>query len=238
MAKQAAPLPGGIVAANVGLPVWQALLRTLAPGERAELERLKANGYGYPRVYGRPNPDYARYDEIYEKGEQLLRARLGAGEWIASGYHKGSEVDAPRALVAPDRWPSVSIDADDSSVTVAGVQLVEVRIATAVTLRISTSLKMTTYGFNTLHLSPRSFDLLLVLAEAARAGKPFAPTHELESPLPRSHDDKAVGQGISKLKADLKKSGVSPTIAQALIEPVRGKGYMLNIAPEAILIER
>jgi hypothetical protein len=224
--------------ADVDLTLWQALLSTLPPDERAEIERLEADGYGYPRIYVAPNPHRARYDEIYERGEQLLRARLGSGEWIGSGYYEGGPVDAARAQVAPQRWASVSIDADGASVTVGGVRLIDVRIATAVTLRLFPRQKVATYSFITLRLSPRSFDLLLVLARAVHARQPFATTQELEKPLPSVHDDKAVGQGISKLKADLRKSGVPPRVALSLIEPIRGKGYVLHMAPEAILIDR
>jgi DNA-binding response OmpR family regulator len=92
-------------------------------------------------------------------------------------------------------------------------------------------------GFH-LKLTPRSFDLLLILAEGAIQGAvPVSLQYLLELLLHGNFSDKALGQAIHKLKFELTKSGVSCGRVQSMIENVRAVGYRLQLSTSDVRID-
>jgi DNA-binding response OmpR family regulator len=125
------------------------------------------------------------------------------------------------------------VDFEKWEVRLAGVLIVEVEISWG-GLQIHANRRQALFGPVELSLSPRSFDLLLMLAEAAPH---MATLDQLKDRLlSKDHGDKALGQAISNLRDSLKDSGVEPGTADGLIENIRGEGYRLKLPPDHIAI--
>ena len=127
------------VAESMNLTLWDALLMMLDPPDSAELQRLKAKGFGHMRIYVGPDPKRDRHDELLARGEGRLRAHLSSGAWFLSGYRLRARADEPRVSMRPDRAPHATFDYDALSVTVGGDQLTEVVVSTRPVLSLSRS---------------------------------------------------------------------------------------------------
>jgi DNA-binding response OmpR family regulator len=104
-------------------------------------------------------------------------------------------------------------------------------------LRIGKAAKQARLDGLDLRLAPRSFNLLVFLAEGALQGAVPVEKRGLENQLfGKNFSEKALAQAIHKLKSELTKSGVCHEKAHPLIENVRAVGYRLNLLRSDIRI--
>ncbi len=222
------------------MTLWEALLASTVRDEAAQLHRL-GPGYGVNQliIVGGPETESdrerARYSQYRERAEKKLRARLRAGELLATG-RDSRDPFAPRRPIPADSWPHLKIDYVNSTIEVGLVQVIGVQIALAGGLHINTVFRSARLGVVDLVLSARSLDLLLSLAEGAEDGLPFVSLETLgKKHFEHATNDKALGQGIEDLRNQLG-SKIGREAAVQLVSNVRGKGYRLELPPAEILI--
>lgn len=123
-------------------------------------------------------------------------------------------------------------------IEIGQVQVIGVQITLNSRLHLDTVLNSARLGITDLKLSPRSFELLLSLAEGAADGLAFVTLRALaKRHFEHATNDKALGQGIEDLRNQLG-SRIGREQAVQLIGNVRGKGYRLNMGAAEIQIER
>jgi hypothetical protein len=105
-------------------------------------------------------------------------------------------------------------------------------------LRIVKAARRARFDSSDLKLSPRSFNLLIILAEEAIQGAVPVETRILENKLLAGNFyEKAIGQAIDRLKREMNSSGVERENAQSLIENIRAVGYRLRLSASDIQID-
>ena len=116
----------------------------------------------------------------------------------------------------------ILVSAFSDSVAPAGVPSPEPR------LRITRPGRRARFDGTDLRLTPRSFDLLVILAEGMlQSAAPVGKRHLEDRLLVGNFSEKAIGQAVNRLKSELMKSGVCRENARSFIENVRAVGYRL-----------
>lgn len=220
------------------------------------MTHLAEEGYDGPliAILG-PETEYERnvfrYRELRERLRTALVAKLRDGSLDATGYDSRAAIDAPPVAIPADRWRVLIPNFDDSSAADGGLSIRGILVSSSnhagapreaslpePQLRIAKAARRARLGGFDLKLTPRSFDLLVILAEGAIQGAVPVLKRHLEDRLLRGNfSEKAIGQGINKLKSELTKSGVCRESAQSLIENVRAVGYRLTLPPPDIRID-
>jgi DNA-binding winged helix-turn-helix (wHTH) protein len=218
----------------------EAMLACAEPEAAEEIRRLVKEGYDAPIIIlGRPETEFdrgqSRLWHLRGRAEITLKAKLESGELTATGRDPGYPL-SPRREIPAERWRYLEIYYLDSSVGTTDGRIIEVEISPEGSLQISRQYKRARLGAVELNLSDRSFELLLMLAEAAAAGRPFVSHQAIIDRFYSSQDEKALGQGIEDLKQHLTRSGIDDIQVRRLIDNVRGKGYRLNMPSEKVAI--
>lgn len=106
-----------------------------------------------------------------------------------------------------------------------------------VRLRIHTAARRACLDGIDLHLTPRSFDLLRLLAEAAVQGDAPVKLADLMKRLVSGNADKrTVIRSVHKLRQEAIASGIDRQMVQALVENLRARGYRLMMPWSEIVI--
>jgi hypothetical protein len=223
------------------LTLREAVVRALSPADRFELERVQAAAF---MLYGTmsPSADGRIYWELCCNGWARLLPHLRKRELLCTGRNKLDRFSPRRPLPAewfpegPIEWgPRGILNFEKWEIQLDGLTVVDVEISWG-GLEIHETFRQARLGPISLKLSPRSFDLLLMLARAAHDGR-FATLGELTKELlAEHHGDKALGQAVSQLKNDLERSGVATQTVDQLISNLRGEGYRLNLPDTHISI--
>jgi len=140
-----------------------------------------------------------------------------------------------------------------STATVAGVEITGILVRSANSadnppakarrtvgrrLHISKLARRASLGGSDVKLTPRSFNLLVMLAEAARQGAAPVPLRKLEDELLKGKfEDKSLAKAVCRLKTELIRDGVAQPDVNAMIENTRAVGYRLTILDTEIEIE-
>jgi hypothetical protein len=218
------------------LSLAEARLDALDPAERAEFVRLKTYGKYEIFVQGFPrDPNYGRYHELAEKADSRLRDRLRSGAWLGIGR----DPLQPHVVfaVGAERFGHLQFDFDKSALQGDGVRIIEVSVSTVGAIRLFKSSKEARLGALYLDLSEKSFDLLLLLAEAAKRGDPLVPNRVLKERLYPDANDKALGQGVADLWKHLERSGMSRESARGLVVNAFRRGYFVNLPGVEVIVE-
>lgn len=233
----------------------EALLRWGDSTLVAEMTQLAKDGYDGPLIVLVPGPastyerNVLRYRELREQLEQALLDKLRSGSPLATGYDVRAPINAEPLTIPGDRWRVLTPNYEDSSATDAGVTITGILVhedvpATAplastaqLRLEIGRTTRRVRFDGTKLRLAPRSFDLLLILAEAAASTGAPVSGHDIEAGLwGVPVDKKAVNDAVGKLKSELVKQGMDEAAVRLAIENVRAKGYRLTLAPDEIHI--
>jgi DNA-binding response OmpR family regulator len=86
-------------------------------------------------------------------------------------------------------------------------------------------------------LTPRSFSVLLKLAERALTNGGQVANSELMVGLTKHSSEKTISQSVNKLKSELCKAGLERDQAKRLIVNLRTTGYRLDLPAEQIRID-
>jgi hypothetical protein len=216
------------------LSLREAVLKVLEPTEREELIGLQGEAY---MVYATmsPSPRGRRYLDLCAKGWAKLQPHLVSSELLGTGQDPRDPF-GPRRPIPAERWPHATLNFEKWTVGIGGLTIVEVEITWG-GLQIFVAFRRARLGPLDLELSPRSFDLLLMLAEGAMKGEPMVTLDQLKDRLlTKDHGEKALGQAIGRLRDDLERSGVTSRTVDKLIANVRGEGYRLNLPAAHISI--
>ena len=212
--------------------------------DEADLVRLRARGYRKYQliIQGAPETDRDRndwrLDQLHALGKKRVLDGLAHGELLATGRDPRQLGDAPRIVISPDRWAYLTIDEETWAAIGDGVRVTEILVSLAGGLVIQKSARRARLGTVDLLLSPRSFDMLVMLAEGAKSSRAPIKLNELRDTLFQNvYDEKAPGQGIAKLRRQLVTTGFSMAFAKSLIVTVPREGYLLNLKPEEIHID-
>jgi DNA-binding response OmpR family regulator len=242
---------------TAGLTLADALVRWGDPAAVAEVTRLAGEGYDGPLIVLVPGPateyerNVFRYRELRERLETALVAKLRDGSLVATGYDSRAAIDAPPATIPADRWRVLTPNFEDSSAAGGGLSISGILVSDSnrggarreasspePQLRIAKAARQACLDGLDLKLTPRSFDLLVILAEGAIHGAVPVPKRHLEDRLMgRNFSDKALGQAINRLKSELTNSGVRGERAQSFIENVRAVGYRLTLSASELRID-
>ena len=240
-----------------GRTLAEALLAWGDPAAVAELTELAEAGYDGPGIFSLEGPATAcerkafRYQELRSQLEQELSEKLRDGSLVATGYDSRAAIDAPPVAIPADRWRALTPNFEDSSgagggLSISGILVSDPHLPAAARgasspppqLRIAKAARRACLDGFDLKLTPRSLDLLVILAEGAIQGAAPVPKLHLEDRLLAGNfSDKAIGQAINRLKSELTNSGVCVERAQSLIENVRTVGYRLALSPSDIRID-
>ena len=253
MARDKAPLTNNPLTLEEALRAWG------DPAEVAEMTILRKEGAHEPLVHYPlgidPVPDYVvrrdRYDELRKQLEAAFVAQLQDGSLEARGYDERAPINAERVIVPAERWHELIPNFDGSSAAGAGVTISGIRVSrvnivrtrpggslSEAKLHILKATRRARFDSCDFKLTPKSFNLLAILAEAARQGVALVRHDQLENKLfEYNKNEKAVGQAIFKLRSELTKSGVRAEKASSLIENVRAQGYRLSLSASDIRID-
>jgi len=185
---------------------------------------------------GPSDPNADLYSELEARADTVLRANLRSGAWLATGRDPLQHHDAPRFAVPPDRFAHLEFDFDKSALQGDGVRIIEVLVSPAGALKLFKPSKQAQLGTLFLDISPKSFDLLLHLAEGARRQQLLVRNEVLKEMVFRNAQDKALGQGVNDLWKQLERSGMSRSLARSLVVNVPRRGYYLNLPGVEIFI--
>jgi DNA-binding winged helix-turn-helix (wHTH) protein len=203
---------------------------------------------------------FFRHQDLRAMLERKLIQKLQQGTLVASGFASHAPLDAPMVTIPPDRWRSLVPDFEASSAADAGVAIAgivvrepdpaaapstamsptaEVRSTTRVEpdlksarLEIGRMTRRVRFDGIALRLAPLSFELLLILAEAAVAGGSLLSRRQLEARLwSGTVSKKAVAGAIHRLRRELIQQGINKAAVSCLIENRHGVGYRLTVAP-------
>jgi DNA-binding winged helix-turn-helix (wHTH) protein len=221
------------------LTLREALLAFGDPEEIAEMLRLEKAGYG---GYGadiffiggpetQSDRDRARHARLHQNAEDALHAKLVTGEAIATGRDPRQAIDAARVRIPSERWRTLAFDFANSAAIGDGTRITEVLVPSVTELHIRKAARTAQLGVTRLILAPQSFDLLVMLAEAAPA--PVAHS-EIRERLFRKREEKAVGGGIAVLKRQMVRSGLDQALVDDLIVVVRRIGYRMTLRAEQV----
>jgi hypothetical protein len=180
-----------------------------------------------------------------------LVAKLRDGSLVATGYDSRAAINAPPVAIPADRWRVLTPNFEDSSAAGGGLSIGGILVSDSnrpgarreasspePQLRIAKAARRACFDGLDVKLTARSFDLLVILAEAAIQGAvPVLKRHLEDRLLGRNFSDKAIGQAINRLKSELTKSGVSHHRAQSLIENVQAVGYRLRVATSDVRVD-
>lgn len=113
-----------------GLSLDEALIETLIPEVRAEIERGRALGYDAPIVLlGEPDDSpKARFRRTWKSAVIEFAQKLQRGELFAVGYLAGSTGDLRETLISTDRWRILKPDFKESSAHDAGCSFIGIRV--------------------------------------------------------------------------------------------------------------
>lgn len=234
----------------------EALLRWGNQAAVTEMLELKKKGYDAPiLVIGRTETEDDRKAFRYRKLRGDLEAEimglLQGGPLISTGYDSRSPIDALESTIRADRWRVLTPNFDDSSAAGKGFEITGILVSSLDSFRTPKEVilpepplqiaraarRARLYGRD-LNLTPRSFDLLVLLAEGAIQGAVPVPKRNLEGRLlPKDFSDKALGQMVNRLKNEMIKSGIDRESAQSLIANIRAVGYCLTLSSSDIRIE-
>jgi len=231
------------------LPLVEALARWGDPALAAETTQLASEGYDGPSIsiLGGPiTPDerkYGRYQEVRELLQQELLEKLRQGVLIATGFDVRAAADAAAITIPPERWRSLVPRYDDASATDGTMTITGIRVREAAAqpvgkrrLIVGRANRHVWFDGKAIRLTPRSFDLLLILAEAALSSGGLVCRRDIEGKLWKRVpvNKKAVGDAIGKLKNALGRQGVDDTAVRLLIDNRRSEGYRLTLASHEI----
>lgn len=238
-----------------GKTLAEALLAWGDPAAVAEMIQLASEGCDGPQIVilGEPAGEYERkvlrYQELRSQLEQELIKKLRSDSLVATGYDSRAAIDAPPVAIPADRWRVLTPIFEDSSATAAGMTITGILVyegepatmlpasLTGPRLEIRRRARRVRLDDTAVSLTPRSFDLLLLLAEAAVAGDAPMPRRDIEDRLWSAYvSKKAVADAVNKLKAELETQGVVEAADSPLIINHRVIGYRLTIAPAEIRI--
>ena len=238
-----------------GKTLAEALLAWGDPAAVAEMTELAEGGYDGPGIFSLEGPvtgcerKVFRYQELRSQLEQELTQKLRDGSLVATGYDSRAAIDAPPVAVPADRWRVLTPILEDSSATAAGMAITGILVyegdpatvlpasLTEPRLEIRRRARRVRLGDTGVSLSPRSFDLLLMLAEAAVTVEAPVPRSDIEDRLWSGYvSKKAVADAVNKLKAELETQGVVEAADCPLIINHRVIGYRLTITPAEIRI--
>lgn len=230
-------------AVSKALTLREALLAHGDPAEIEEMLLLEDKGYStyesVVRVIGEPETqsvrDGLRQERLHQRAEDSLRAKLVSGELIATGRDPRQAIDAPRVRVPQDLWERLEIDFKNASVAGEGFRIVRILVSPIGGLHIWKVTRRARLGPIALVLAPRSFDLLLALAEHAPA--PVALADLKKRFYSESTDLKALAQGIATLRKQLAAVGLDRSTLNAFVINDRGVGYALGMQAAEITIE-
>ena len=171
-----------------------------------------------------------------ERSETTLRNNLCSGAWLATGRDPNQSIDAPRVAIPCDRFAHLEFDFEKTALQGDSVRIVEVLVSTAGAIQLFRSSKLARLGALHLDLSEKSFDLLLLLADAAKRGQALVPNRVLKEILYSDANDKALGQGVSDLWRHLERSGMSRKSTRDLVVNAPRRGYYLNLPGVEVVI--
>jgi Transcriptional regulatory protein, C terminal len=239
------------------LSLFEAMSTWGEPAAVAVMTRLVKDGYDGPSCgfLGGPETEYernvSRYRELRERLETALVARLRDGSLVAVGYDSRAAIDAPPVAIPAGRWRVLIPNFEDSSAAGGGLAISGILVSgfsnsvapagvpsPEPRLRITRPGRRARFDGTDLRLTPRSFDLLVILAEGMlQSAAPVEKRHLEDRLLVGNFSEKAIGQAVNRLKSELMKSGVCRENAQSLIENVRAAGYRLTLSASDIQID-
>jgi DNA-binding winged helix-turn-helix (wHTH) protein len=232
-----------------------ALLAWGDPEAVAEMTHLAQEGYNGPRlvILGGPETtserNVSRYQSLRAQLESALIEKLREGSLTATGYSSRAAIDAAPVTIPADRWRVLTPNFMDSTAAAPGLTISGILVSEGEPfaiqeprsghhrLQISSRTRRVTFDNTELSLTPRSFNLLMMLAETAARDGAFVSRRDIEKRLwagPVSK--KAVADAANKLKRELVTKGAAEAAVRCLIENNRSIGYRLAITSSEILI--
>jgi DNA-binding winged helix-turn-helix (wHTH) protein len=226
------------------------------PSAVAEMTRLAKEGYDAPIfIVGRPETESdrkaLRYRGLRGELKTALVEKLREGLLVATGYDSRASLAAPPATIPADRWRVLAPSFEESSAAGGGLAISGILVSSSniagrwkevsvpePRLRIVKAARRARFDGSDLNLSPRSFNLLMILAEGVIQGAAPVEKRLLENKLlAGTFSEKAVCQAINRLKRQMKSSGVERENAQSLIENIRAVGYRLRLSASDIQVD-
>ncbi len=181
----------------------------------------------------------------------FIPSRAPAREPILISSLRASAKDAPITIVTPSLPLSHQQRFSDAQIHVVTIEdgiaddagsfamrLDRLHPPTAVTVRLTMDKgdKTTRLDGRVVHLAPRSFKLLLLLAETAVEGGPLASHAAIERHLWGKSvvNERAASDAIRGLRRRLEDNGIAKDVVHSLIRNRLSAGYYLELKPEEI----
>jgi hypothetical protein len=243
------------------LSLGEALRTWCDPALTSEFLRMETHG-PYEYVVLNPGESPSRIQKlddfvrIRRKLEAEAHGCLRDGVWVADAFNRHMPVDKPRKTVLADWWRVLKPDFDAGTATGGGVEVFGIVVwrrtcgsapssspaegasLAEPALRIDKRSKRVRLNGHDLKLSPRSFKLLLMLAEAASAGTAPAQKRDLEAGVLGSNKgEKALAGAMYLLQREIGQAPSPDPLSPDLIENHRSVGYRLTLLASEIHIE-
>lgn len=120
-----------------GVPVWESLYHFIDADRSERFYLLDLMGYGDEANRNRDWPDeeladfnskHFHWNIEKDEFEHLLYLQLRNGQLIARGFSSTSALDAPRQVVAPERWVDLELDIKNSRASGPGVEITQLLV--------------------------------------------------------------------------------------------------------------
>jgi hypothetical protein len=217
----------------------EAVLSALDPSEKAEFLSLEGEAYMIYALLS-PGPRGRRYLELCDRGWARFMPHLAGGTFIARGRN-AADPFSPLQVIPGDRWRYARVDYEKWTVRMGQATIIEVEILRTPALFISEKTQQVLFGSVDLQLRGNLFNVLLTIAEVAKAGDTdgLVTFDELKKKRYASNvSQQRIAQDVAKIKRKMEDRGIDRDSVEAALRSEPNVGYRLTIPTAGITIER